>query len=65
MIKNDNIKERVGVYPLLVKNMETTLRWFGHIERKCINYIVRKFGQMEGNKITRDRERPRKMLFDP
>jgi hypothetical protein len=47
MIKNDNIKERVGVYPIVLKIVETRLGWFGHVERKCVNCIVRKFDQME------------------
>jgi hypothetical protein len=31
MIRNNNIKERVGVAPMGEKMVETRLRWFGHI----------------------------------
>jgi hypothetical protein len=32
-IRNDNIRERVGVAPI-VEMVENRLRWFGHVERR-------------------------------
>lgn len=34
MIRNDNIKERVGIYLIVLKIMETRLRWFRCVEKK-------------------------------
>lgn len=36
-IENDNIKERVGVAPIVDKMVETRLRWFEHVERKPVD----------------------------
>jgi hypothetical protein len=35
-IRNDNIRERVGVVPIVEKMVETQLRWFGHVERRFV-----------------------------
>ena len=32
-IRNDTIRERVGVAPIVEKLVENRLRWFGHVER--------------------------------
>jgi hypothetical protein len=31
-IRNENIREGVGVTPLIEKMVEIQLRWFGHVE---------------------------------
>jgi len=59
-IRNDDIKERVGIPPIVEKMVETRLRWFGHVERRPVNSAVRRVDQMEGSQITRGRGRPRK-----
>jgi hypothetical protein len=57
--RNDNIKKRVGVAPLIVnKFVETRLRWFGHVQGRHVGSVVRRVDQMEGSQITRDRGRP-------
>jgi len=33
-IRNDNIRKRVGVAPIVEKMVETWLRWFGHVKRR-------------------------------
>jgi len=43
MIRNDNIRERVGVAvaPIVKKMVETRLRWwFGHVERRHVDSLV-------------------------
>jgi len=42
--------------------VETRLWWFGHIERRLVDYVVRIVNQMEGSQITRGRGRPRKTI---
>lgn len=53
-------RERVGVTPIVKKMVETRLGWFGHVERRLADSVVRRVGQMEGSQITRGRGRPRK-----
>jgi len=40
--------------------LEIRLRWFGHVERRPMDFVVRRVDQMEGSQITRGRGRPRK-----
>jgi len=54
------ILERVGVAPILEKMVETLLRWFGHLERRPVDSVVRIVDKMESSQITRSRGRPRK-----
>jgi hypothetical protein len=58
-IKNDNIEERVGVAPLVEKMVETRIRWFGHVERRVVDFVVRRVYQVEDSQITRGRGRGR------
>jgi len=39
-IRNDTIRERVGVAPAVEKMVENKLRWFGHVERRLVDAIV-------------------------
>jgi len=36
------------------------LRWFGHVERRAVDSVVRRVDQMEGSEIARFRGKPRK-----
>jgi len=60
-IRNYNIREGegVGVAPRVEKMVENCLRWFGHVKRKPVDYVVRRVDQMEDSQITRGRGRPR------
>jgi hypothetical protein len=53
--------ERVSVAPIVGKLVETRLRWFGHVERRPMDSVVRRVDQMEGSQITKGRGRPRKL----
>jgi len=48
-IRNDNIRERVAVAPIVGKMVETRLRWFRLVERKLVDSVVRRVDQMEGS----------------
>jgi len=39
--------ERVGVAPIVEKLVENRLRWFGHVERRPVDVVVRRVDQME------------------
>lgn len=58
-IRNENIRERVGVAPIEDKMRENRLRWFGHVQRRPLTAPVRKSDivQIEGN--ARGRGRPK------
>jgi len=47
---------------ILEKMVETRLMWFGHVERRHVDSVVRRVDQMESSQITRDRGRPRKTI---
>jgi hypothetical protein len=42
--------------------VETRIRWFGHVERKPVDFVVRRVDRIKGSQITRGRGRPRKTI---
>lgn len=42
--------------------IKTRLRWYDHVERRPINFVVRKVDQVEGSQITRGKRGPRKII---
>jgi len=60
--RNDNIRDKVVVAPIVEKNAETWPRWFGHIERRLVDSVVSRVDHMEGSQITRGRGRPKKTI---
>ncbi|KAL5161290.1 LINE-1 retrotransposable element ORF2 protein [Glycine soja] len=61
-IRNEAIRERVGVAPIVEKMVENRLRWFGHVERRSVDSIVRRVDQMERRQTIRGRGRPKKTI---
>ena len=45
MIRNTNIRERVGVVSIEEKLVENHLRWFGHVQRRPLSAPVRRVDQ--------------------
>jgi len=43
----------------MVKNR---LRWFGHVERRPVDAVVRKVNQKEESQVKRSRGRPRRII---
>jgi len=41
------IFKNVGVAPIVEKMVETRLRWFAHVERRLVDYVVKRVAQME------------------
>ncbi|KAL5156139.1 hypothetical protein HKD37_19G055060 [Glycine soja] len=56
------IREKVGVAPIVEKMVENRLRWFGHVERRPVDSVVRRVDQMERRQTIRDRGRPKKTI---
>jgi len=61
-IRNDTIRERVEVAPIVEKLVENKLRWFEHVERRPVDVVVRRVDQMEENHVKRGRGRPKKTI---
>lgn len=61
-IKNDNTRESAGVVPIEEKMVENKFRWFERVERKPINFVVRRVNQMKRSQTSRGRERLRKII---
>ncbi|KAH1243240.1 LINE-1 reverse transcriptase [Glycine max] len=61
-IRNEAIRERVGVAPIVEKMVENRLRWFGYVERIPVDSVVRRVDQMERRQTIRDRGRPKKTI---
>ena len=47
------ILESVGVAPIVKKMVENRLGWFGHVERRLVDSMVRRVYQMERSQTTR------------
>jgi Reverse transcriptase (RNA-dependent DNA polymerase) len=60
-IRNECIRNKVGVAPIDEKMRETRLRWFGHVHRRPLDAPVRRVENKESfNQIKRGRGRPKK-----
>ncbi len=59
-MRNDFIREKVGIAPIEDKMRESRLRWFGHICRRPIGAPVRKCENLDVTPIKRGRGRPKK-----
>ncbi|RZB49939.1 Protein YLS3 [Glycine soja] len=55
-IRNEAIRERVGVTPIVEKMVENRLRWFGHVERRPVDSVVRRVDQMERRQTIREQQ---------
>ena len=55
-IRNDHIREWVGVAPITEKLVENRLRWFGHVQRRPINAPMRRLMKQLGVQLKEERE---------
>ena len=61
-IRNDHIRERIGVAPISEKMREYRLRWYGHVQRRELDEPVRIVEQMEREPYIRNRGRQKRTL---
>lgn len=54
-IINDNIRRSVEITPTVEKMVEKRLSWFEHVERKPVEFVVRRVNQVERSQAIRDR----------
>ena len=62
-VRNEPIKDRVGVAPIEEKLTQYRLRWFGHIQRRPPEAPVRSGVLKHVDKVKRGRGRP-KLTWD-
>lgn len=55
-IRNENIREGVGVETIVEKMVETRLGWFANVERRPIDYVVGSIASTEDFSIARGRK---------
>ncbi|XP_070011247.1 uncharacterized protein [Nicotiana sylvestris] len=61
MIKNEVIRDKVGVVPNEDKMREARLRWFGHVRRNIV-VRVRRYERLTLESLRRGRDKPKKKL---
>ncbi|OIT08557.1 hypothetical protein A4A49_18166 [Nicotiana attenuata] len=59
-IRNEDIREKVGVAPMDDKMREARLRWFGHVKRRSLDATVRRCERLALVGTRRGRGRPKK-----
>jgi len=47
---------------LVEKLVENKLKWFGHVERRPVDAVVRNVDQIEESRVKRGRGKPRKTI---
>lgn len=56
------ILESIGITSIIVKMVENMFRWFGHVERRPVDSVVRRVNQIERMQTTRGKGRPGKIV---
>ncbi|PHT42859.1 hypothetical protein CQW23_16884 [Capsicum baccatum] len=59
-VRNETIREKVGVTPVECKMREVRLRWFGHVKRRGMDAPVRRCERLALDGFRRGRGRPKK-----
>ncbi|PHT49483.1 hypothetical protein CQW23_09230 [Capsicum baccatum] len=59
-VRNETIREKVGVTPVECKAREVRLRWFGHVKRRGMDSPVRRCVRIALDGFRRGRGRPKK-----
>ena len=58
-VRNEDIRKMVGVAPIQDKLRENRLRWFGHVQRRPIEAVVRRCDTGVAEGTSRGSGRPR------
>ncbi|KAF3662152.1 hypothetical protein FXO37_12577 [Capsicum annuum] len=59
-VRNETIREKVGVTSVECKMWEARLRWFGHVKRRGMDALVRRCERLALDGFRRGRGRPKK-----
>ena len=58
-VRNDDIRDRLGVAPIEEKLVQHRLRWFGHVQRRPSEASVHYGVLSQANNVRRGRGRPK------
>ena len=58
-VRNDDIRDRLGVAPIKEKLVQHRLRWFGHVQRRPLEAPVRSGILSQDSNVKRGRGRPK------
>ena len=58
-VRNDDIRDRLGVAPIEEKLVQHRLRWFGHVQRRPLEAPVHCGVLSQANNMRRGRGRPK------
>ena len=58
-VRNDDIRDRLGVAPIEEKLVQHRLRWFGHVQRRPPETSVPRRVLSQANNMMRDRGKPK------
>ena len=58
-VQNDDIRDRLGVAPIEEKLVQHQLRWFGHVQRRPPEILVRSEILSQDSNMKRGRGRPK------
>jgi hypothetical protein len=58
-VRNDDIRDRLGVAPIEEKLVQYRLRWFGHVQRRPLEAPVHCGVLSQDNNVGRGRGRPK------
>ena len=58
-VRNDDIRNRLGVAPIEEKLVQYRLRWFGHVQQRPPDAPVRSEILSQDSNVKRDRGRPK------
>jgi hypothetical protein len=56
------VERRVGVAAIVEKFVKNRFRWFGHVERRPVDAVIRRVDQMEESQVKRGRGRLRETI---
>ncbi|KAK8936323.1 hypothetical protein KSP39_PZI013809 [Platanthera zijinensis] len=57
-IRNECIRDKIGVAPIEEKMREARLRWFGHVQRRPLEALVRCCESLATRQVKRGRGKP-------
>ena len=63
-VQNDDIRDRLGVAPIEEKLVQHQLRWFGHVQRRPPEILVRSEILSQDSNMKRGRGRPKLTLVE-
>ena len=58
-VRNDDIRDRLGVVPIEEKLVQHRLRWFGHVQRRPLKAPVRSGILSQDSNVKRGKGRPK------